>query len=328
MTHTFRLSDHDVRDLRAFLAVVEFGGVTSAASELGVSLTSLSRSLSTLETRFGIRLCNRGRAGFSLTPAGREVFEATRQFLENVTEFEHSMHAVARAARGKLRIGIIDNTLSNPSSPVVEALHALIVRWQEIYLDLVILPKPSIEAQVREGKIDVGITGDPLLFRSLTYSMITEEEHHLYVARGSVIAQQIESGARLSSVPYVRRRYKASIFEAFEQRYDLAASATAGSLEAVAMLVASSAGIGILPTHYVEAMPHLDLQPVPMPGGSIKTPFYAVYRSLHSLAPLTRSFVQLLAPDREGDGGSDVISIDAHKASRGARKLKARFSNG
>jgi DNA-binding transcriptional LysR family regulator len=278
MALRLRLSDPDLRDLRAFASAVEYGGITAAATELNQSLTSLSRSITALETRFRIKLCTRGRTGFSLTPHGREVYAAAQGLFGHIAEFEHSIHNVARAARGKIRVGLIDNLLSNPSSALHTSIGRFIQAHPDIYFELSVLPKPAVEGAVREGSIDVGITGDPVFFKSLSYTELSDEVHQLYVAKGSPAARQIANGERLTRVPYVRRRYKAPAFEAIEQHYELRATATAGSLEAATLLVAAGAGIGILPSHYVGRMPHLNLEIVPIPESPMSTRLYLVSR--------------------------------------------------
>jgi DNA-binding transcriptional LysR family regulator len=290
-----RLSDADLRRLRAFNAVVEYGGLSAAATEVGIGLASLSRSLSALEERFGVKLCSRGRGGFRLTEQGREVYAAAQALISNVSEFEHSIFNVARAVRGKIRLGIIDNTLSNPASAIHTAIGIFTRRYPDIYLELTILPKPRIESSVREASIDVGITGDPVFFKSLSYKKFSEEHHYLYAAAGSMPALLVKEGARLADVPYVKRRYRTGVFEDLEKRYELRAIATAGSLEAVAILVAAGVGIGILPAHYVNTLPHAIFEIVPTSVMPITTSFYVLHRADAGEAPIVAEFVRILA---------------------------------
>src|SRR5256885_16652421 len=76
MLHT--VSDLDLRLLRVFLAIVDAGGVSAAQASLGVGQSTLSSQLSTLETRLGFSLCERGRGGFRLTAKGRRFVDMAR----------------------------------------------------------------------------------------------------------------------------------------------------------------------------------------------------------------------------------------------------------
>jgi DNA-binding transcriptional LysR family regulator len=166
--------------------------------------------------------------------------------------------------------------------------------YQDVYFELGILPKPTIESSVREGSIDVGVTGDPAFFKSLSYHKFSDEVHHLYVAAESAVSHQLSEGARLRDVPYVKRRYRTGAFETLERRYGLRATATAGSLEAVAILVAAGVGVGILPSHYVSTLPHSTLRIVATPETPVTSPFYVLHRMDAPDAPVINNFVTLL----------------------------------
>jgi DNA-binding transcriptional LysR family regulator len=312
-----RLSDTDLRHLRAFASVVEYGGLSAAARELNQSLASLSRSITALESRFRVKLCTRGRSGFAVTPQGREVYGATQGLFANVLEFEHTVQNVARAVRGKIRVGLIDNLLSNPASAIHLSIGTFIRAHPDIYFELSILPKPAIESAVREDSVDIGVTGDPLFFKSLTYTEFSTESHQMYVAAGSATARQLAAGERLGRVPYVRRRYKAPAFEIIEKRYELRATATASSLEAATMLVAAGAGIGILPTHYVARLPHLDLKIVPIPESPIMTQLYVVSRGNDSA--IANEFIACLVAGAARAHGTPERTSRQVRASVGRR---------
>lgn len=63
-------------DLRIVLAVARHGGLSSAASALKVSHTTLSRRITALETTAGVRLFDRLPGGFRPTGAGRQAVQA------------------------------------------------------------------------------------------------------------------------------------------------------------------------------------------------------------------------------------------------------------
>lgn len=64
------LSGLDFKLLKVFKAVVEAGGFSAAQNELNVGLAAISKQISDLEIRIGMRLCTRGREGFCLTEEG------------------------------------------------------------------------------------------------------------------------------------------------------------------------------------------------------------------------------------------------------------------
>ena len=62
-----RLNQFDLRLLQIFTVIVDCGGFSAAQVRLGMSQSTISGKMSDLETRLGVRLCQRGRSGFRLT---------------------------------------------------------------------------------------------------------------------------------------------------------------------------------------------------------------------------------------------------------------------
>ena len=71
-----QVSDFDIRLLKIYRSVVECGGFSAAENVLGIGRSAISQQMNDLEQRLGLRLCQRGRAGFSLTEEGREVYHS------------------------------------------------------------------------------------------------------------------------------------------------------------------------------------------------------------------------------------------------------------
>ena len=64
----------DLNDLRFFAAVVSSGGFSSAARELGLPKSRLSRRVAQLEADLGVRLLERSTRRLKVTEVGREVY--------------------------------------------------------------------------------------------------------------------------------------------------------------------------------------------------------------------------------------------------------------
>ena len=66
----------ELRQVRAFVAVVDEGTFTDAAIALHTTQATVSRTLASLETELGARLLHRTGRAVSLTPAGGRALEA------------------------------------------------------------------------------------------------------------------------------------------------------------------------------------------------------------------------------------------------------------
>ncbi|WEO97603.1 LysR family transcriptional regulator [Streptomyces sp. FXJ1.172] len=91
----------DSRYLRAFVAVVEHGGISAAAQALGYAQSSVSAQLKRLEADLGVNLLVRAGTGAVLTEAGTRLLPYAREALE----LEERMRRAARGERTRLRIG-------------------------------------------------------------------------------------------------------------------------------------------------------------------------------------------------------------------------------
>ncbi|HEU4404414.1 MAG TPA: LysR family transcriptional regulator [Polyangiaceae bacterium] len=94
----------DLNNLRAFVDVVERGGVRDAARASGVPKSTLSRRLATLETQLGTRLINRTTRRLRLTEGGRLLFERCAPALAAVGEAAAAVDELQREPRGLLRV--------------------------------------------------------------------------------------------------------------------------------------------------------------------------------------------------------------------------------
>lgn len=74
----------DWNDLRYFLTLARVGSVRAAASELGVSHSTVARRVGALEAKLGTRLFDRHRDGYVLTAAGSRMVPAAQRVEDEV----------------------------------------------------------------------------------------------------------------------------------------------------------------------------------------------------------------------------------------------------
>ncbi len=92
--------------MRSFVAVVDAGSFVRAAEALSVSKAAVSRYVSELEARLGVRLLQRTTRRLSLTAEG-EVFHARCQtLLADVDEAEAEITSRSGDARGLLKVNV------------------------------------------------------------------------------------------------------------------------------------------------------------------------------------------------------------------------------
>ena len=90
--------------MATFVRIVEAGSLTGAAERLGISLTSVVRSLAALEQELGVRLLNRTTRRIAPTDEGREYFARCRHLLSELDEAESALTDRRLTPSGRLVI--------------------------------------------------------------------------------------------------------------------------------------------------------------------------------------------------------------------------------
>ena len=95
----------EISDLRLLTHLVAAGGLSEAARRLNSSASILSRRLSAMETRLGVRLFTRTTRRFMLTNEGSLLHERALQIVADVDEAEAEASTQGKEPRGMVRVG-------------------------------------------------------------------------------------------------------------------------------------------------------------------------------------------------------------------------------
>jgi DNA-binding transcriptional LysR family regulator len=77
----------DLTSVRAFVAVVDAGGVTKASGFLNLTQSAVSMQLKRLEESIGVSLFDRSARRLALTGAGEQMLGYARGFWTSTTRF-------------------------------------------------------------------------------------------------------------------------------------------------------------------------------------------------------------------------------------------------
>lgn len=141
----------NLTDVAVFVRVVERGSFTRAADELELSRAVVSKYLTRLEERLGVRLLNRTTRRLSLTEAGAELFAASRGALERIAEAEGAITRLQREPRGTLKINA---PMSFGILELAPALPEFLRRHPDIQVDL---RMDDRQVDLVEEGFDVGV---------------------------------------------------------------------------------------------------------------------------------------------------------------------------
>lgn len=143
--------------MTAFVSAVETGGFSSAARDLGLTPSALSKLVTRLEDRLGARLLHRTTRRLQLTVEGEAFYARVRPILTAMDEAEAEVAQAGSSPRGRLRLhsgSAFGMHQLTPAIPLFQERHP------EVELDITISDRPlagmeeNIDLAIRIGPLD------------------------------------------------------------------------------------------------------------------------------------------------------------------------------
>ncbi len=282
-------------DLRIFLRVAKEGSLTAAAQGLNMSHTTVFRHVQELENELGVRVFDRTRAGYTLTDAGKELFEVASEMDAKLQITAHQLSKRNAWPGGIVRVTTSDTLMHQVLSPILTAYQKsasvqLHINTSTARLDIV---NGEADVAIRAG----GKPPEPLVGRRLCHV-----ESTLYYPKKM-------RGVRLDNLdeyPWICADESLNHFESSkwlrQKGLQNAAVMVTNSRLNMLQLMRSGAGIGALACYLGDSDPTLTrLMPPPPEWRSdlwiltraelrnvprIKLLFDAVYQGIRPLVPL------------------------------------------
>jgi len=170
-------------DLAFFPLLVQHGSLARAARELGLSPAAVSRRLSQLEQRLGVRLLARTTRRMSLTPEGELYLNESRRILGEIETLEQALSLTRAEPRGLLRIHATFGFGRRQLGPAVSEFAR---RHPAIDIQLLLTDQPMMPG---DQNYDIAIRfGEPPDARLLARKLATN--HRVLCAAPSYLAQR------------------------------------------------------------------------------------------------------------------------------------------
>ncbi|WP_411905699.1 LysR substrate-binding domain-containing protein [Rhizobium mayense] len=240
-----------LRQLQYFVAVAEQGSVTRAAQNLSISQSSVTEALKELESDLGVELFERHPRGLSITHNGHQFLRHATKILATVSDARTSFSGKQNEAGGALNIGVT-------SLVAGYVLSDLLARYRRAC--------PGVEVSAIEdnggylehllvgGELDVAV----MVISNLRDRMALQAEiletspYRLWLPMGHpLVSADIISVADISREPLIMltideiEENTGKLLTALGARPHVAFRTR--SVEAVRSLVATGAGVALLP---------------------------------------------------------------------------------
>lgn len=178
----------ELRHLRCLVAIVDAGGFTDAAIELGVSQAAVSRTLLGLERVLGVRLLHRTSRTVTPTAAGLRTLARARQLLAEADELVHQ----ATTGHTRLRIGHAWSAMGRHTAEFQRRWHAL-----HPGVELHLIRQNTTTGGLAEGLCDLAVV-----------RTVPDTQRHAYahVHAQALVGHEHRCLALASDDPWARRR--------------------------------------------------------------------------------------------------------------------------
>ena len=264
----------DLRELRSFCAVAQYGSITKAADQLMLRQPAVTLHIQELERETGVTLLDRSKRPVQLTPAGAHLAELAKPLLRQIDSLPVETSSYAR--QGSLTVA---STTEMARNMLVDS----IVTYRETYPDTRLSLRsgrlPEVLRMVRDRDADLGFV--PLIgrFGDFNVEALFTNERVLLAAKGHpVLDEPVESVHQIARWPLivnVGTRDNPTFIEdkLNEAGLDYNVVMRLDHFDAIKRYVAKGMGIGVVPRIILEpgdeetlgivGLGHiLDIQPV------------------------------------------------------------------
>ena len=189
------------------------------------------------------------------------------------------MGVLKRRITGTLRLGLVDNTITDPDLPISRLIEVFGRKAPDAVLNIDIDAPEALLADLGNGGIDIAILPETQTYRGLKFSPLRDERHSLHCAAGHpLFRRQDVTEDEIASHPFVVRPYANS--RELHHFPEATARAYASNMEAQALFILSGRYLGYLPDHYAKAWIDKGTMRALLPKSTfIDSPFYIAARA-------------------------------------------------
>lgn len=249
------MTNYDLTDLRVFIAVADEGNLSRGAQRCHLAPSSVSLRLKGLEEAVGTALFTRDSRGVSLTRAGQVMLDHALRCVAQLEQMHADLLPFAQGLTGHLTFYANNNAIS---SHLPTDLARFFAAYPSVRITLQERLSTDVVAAVASGHADIGVVAMSAPHPGLDFLPYRLDQLVVLAPRGSVIGSQrsIDFATCLRE-PFISLQQGAALHTFLMNQ----AAALGGRLDlriqvsgyrSVARLVASGAGIGIVPRSAIE----------------------------------------------------------------------------
>ena len=289
--------------LALFHAVAQAGGISRGAERLHVSQPAVSKQIKELEDALGIRLLERLPRGSRLTDGGKLLAQYVQRMAVVEEETARAIEEFRGLKRGRLAVGASTTIGAYLLPQVFGEFHR---QHPDIELELEIANTETIQNQLMEGSIEVGLTEGLMEAEHLDSEVFHEDELVAIAPRGHPLLKQKRVTVReLCREPFILREEgsgtRAVVERALSKRGVAAKPVLSlASPEAIKRAVIAGVGVAIVSRLAIGCELQIgSLVVIPVNDLVIRRPLHLQKLQSKSPSPAVSQFLKLLRAHKD-----------------------------
>jgi LysR family transcriptional regulator, nitrogen assimilation regulatory protein len=192
----------DIRQLRYFVNIVDYGSLGKAAEKLYVAQPSLSQQIAKLEDDVGVPLLIRSSQGVKPTAAGQAMYRHARLVLHQMEQLRQEVREGVGAESGTVAVGLPTTMASILAMPVFERVRQ---RYPGIRLQFFESMSGYLNELLANGRLDLAILFRDTNTPGISALPVLDEDLHVMGEPGGAVTGRSRTCAlaALADVPLV-----------------------------------------------------------------------------------------------------------------------------
>mgnify|MGYP000712817827 FL=1 len=286
-----------IKQIRAFLAVVEVNSFAEASELLHISQPALSIAIKNLEETVGGKLLARSTRTLALTPEGELFLPVAKRLLEDFDNAFIELHELFSLQRGNLSLAAMP---SFASTHLPQHLASFNKEYPAIKIKIHdVIAEDAVE-MVRTGKVEFAISFDPGISNDLNFEALFSDKFIAAFPKNHELMQIKElKWQHLVKHPFITLQRPSSIRLLMdnmlaEQNIFLNVAFETNQLATVVQMVATELGISAIPSLYKQQMQSLDVEFRELAEPIISRRVGIITRRRYPLSKTANAFIEIL----------------------------------
>lgn len=285
-----------VRQLRAFLAIYYTGTLSGAAEALSLTQPAVTILLRELEQKLAVRLFDRTTRSLRKTPAATEAIAFAEQALAQLEAMTNSMHDLAAARRGSIRIAAT-STVAQTLLP--RAIRRYLEAHPGIRINVDDCAPGEFADRIMSEQVDFGVGTLEATVTGLNERIFIDDHLCAVAPDGTLPNKKSLTWNELAALPAVlvkpgygvRRHVDRAVYEA---GVELQIAYEVSLLTTALAMAANHLGIAVLPQSILAHTEYRDLVALRLIRPTVQRHTSVVFKEGRTLSPAARAFTETL----------------------------------